>query len=157
MMLTNLLKGVAPGLATAVAGPMGGMAVKMIADKLGVAPNEQAVADHLSAHPEHMVKLQEIDLEKLKADHANTADARAMQVAAINSGDKFVARFVPILSAFWSIVATVYIFAVTFMTIPVANQRFADTVLGFMLATVVATILNFFLGSSDGSKKKDKS
>jgi hypothetical protein len=28
--------------------------------------------------------------------------------------------------------------------------------LGFMLATVVATILNFFLGSSDGSKKKDK-
>jgi len=25
-----------------------------------------------------------------------------------------------------------------------------------MLATVVATILNFFLGSSDGSKKKDK-
>jgi len=155
-MLTNLLKGVAPGLATMVAGPMGGMAVKMIADKLGVAPTEQAVADHLSAHPEHMVKLQEIDLEKLKADHANTADARAMQVAAISSGDKFVARFVPILSAFWSIVATVYIFAVTFMTIPVANQRFADTVLGFMLATVVATILNFFLGSSDGSKKKDK-
>jgi hypothetical protein len=157
MMLTNLLKGVAPGLATAVAGPMGGMAVKMIADKLGVAPTEQAVADHLSAHPEHMVKLQEIDLEKLKADHANTADARAMQVAAMSSGDKFVARFVPILSAFWSVVATTYIFAVTFMTIPVANQRFADTVLGFMLATVVATILNFFLGSSDGSKKKDKS
>jgi len=80
-----------------------------------------------------------------------------MQVAAMSSGDKFVARFVPILSAFWSIVATTYIFAVTFMTIPAANQRFADTVLGFMLATVVATILNFFLGSSDGSKKKDKS
>jgi hypothetical protein len=156
MMLTNLLKGVAPGLATALTGPMGGMAVKMIADKLGVAPTEQAVADHLTAHPEHMVKLQEIDLEKIKAAHANTADARAMQVAAMNSGDKFIARFVPILSAFWSIVATTYIFAVTFMTIPVANQRFADTVLGFMLATVVATILNFFLGSSDGSKKKDK-
>jgi hypothetical protein len=103
-----------------------------------------------------MIKLQEIDLEKIKAAHANTADARAMQVAAMSSGDKFIARFVPILSTFWSVVATTYIFAVTFMTIPVANQRFADTVLGFMLATVVATILNFFLGSSDGSKKKDK-
>ena len=155
MMLTSLLKNVAPGLATAVAGPMGGMAVKMIAEKLGVEPNEQAVADHLTMHPEHMVKLQEIDLEKLKADHANTADARAMQKAAMASGDKFVARFVPILSSFWSVVATTYIFAVTFMEIPAANQRFADTVLGFMLATVVATILNFFLGSSDGSKKKD--
>jgi hypothetical protein len=157
MMLATLLKSAAPGLATMVAGPMGGMAVKMIAEKLGVPATEQAVADHLSMNPEQMVKLQEIDLEKIKAAHANTADARAMQVAAMSSGDKFVARFVPILSAFWSIVATVYIFAVTFMTIPVANQRFADTVLGFMLATVVATILNFFLGSSDGSKKKDKS
>jgi hypothetical protein len=32
--------------------------------------------------------------------------------------------------------------------------RFADTILGFMLGTVVATILNFFLGSSAGSKEK---
>ncbi len=156
MNLANLLKGAAPGLATMVAGPMAGVAVKAIANKLGVEPTEQAVADHLALHPEHIVKLQEIDLEKIKADHANTADARAMQVAAINSGDKFIARFVPILSSFWSVVATIYIFVITLMPIPEANQRFADTVLGFMLATVVATILNFFLGSSDGSKKKDK-
>jgi hypothetical protein len=155
MMLKSLIANAAPGLATALGGPMAGMAVKMMADKLGVAPTEQAVADHLTQHPEHLVRLQEIDLEKLKADHANTADARAMQKAAMASGDTFVARFVPYLSTFWSVVATTYIFAVTFMEIPVANQRFADTVLGFMLATVVATILNFFLGSSEGSKKKD--
>lgn len=155
-MLTSLLKSVAPGLATAVAGPMGGMAVKMIAEKLGVEANEQAVADHLTHNPQDAAKLAEIDLEKLKANHANTADARAMQVAAMSSGDKFIARFVPILSSFWSIVATIYIFVITLVPIPEANQRFADTVLGFMLATVVATILNFFLGSSDGSKKKDK-
>ena len=154
-MLKSLIANAAPGLATALGGPMAGMAVKMMADKLGVAPTEQAVADHLTQHPEHLVRLQEIDLEKLKADHANTADARAMQKAAMASGDKWLARFVPILSSFWSVVATTYIFAVTFMEIPEANQRFADTVLGFMLATVVATILNFFLGSSDGSKKKD--
>ena len=154
-MLKSLLANAAPGLATALGGPMAGMAVKMMADKLGVEPTEQAVADHLTQHPEHLIRLQEIDLEKLKADHANTADARAMQKAAIASGDKWLARFVPILSSFWSVVATTYIFAVTFIQIPEANQRFADTVLGFMLATVVATILNFFLGSSDGSKKKD--
>jgi hypothetical protein len=156
MNLTSLLKNVAPQLASVVAGPMGGIAVKMIAEKLGVEPSETSVADYLTHHPEAAAKLAEIDLEKIKAAHANTADARAMQVAAINSGDKFVARFVPILSSFWSIVATVYIFVITLVPIPEANQRFADTVLGFMLATVVATILNFFLGSSDGSKKKDK-
>jgi hypothetical protein len=32
--------------------------------------------------------------------------------------------------------------------------RFADTILGFLLGTVVATIINFFLGSSAGSKEK---
>lgn len=147
-MLANLLKATAPGLATAVAGPMGGMAVKMIAEKLGVAPNESAIEAHLAANPEQMIKLKEIDLEKLKAAHANTADARDMQKHAMSSGDKFLSRFVPYLSTFWSIVATVYIFGVTFIEIPASNQRFADTVLGFMLATVVATILNFFLGSS---------
>ena len=148
MMLKSLLANAAPGLATALGGPMAGMAVKMMADKLGVEPTEQAVADHLTHNPEHLIRLQEIDLAKLQADHANTADARDMQKHAMATGDKFLARFVPYLSIFWSIVATVYIFGVTFMEIPASNQRFADTVLGFMLATVVATILNFFLGSS---------
>jgi hypothetical protein len=43
---------------------------------------------------------------------------------------------------------------ITMVTIPTDNVRFADTVLGFILATVVATILNFFFGSSAGSKAK---
>jgi hypothetical protein len=34
--LMNLLKGAAPALATAVAGPLGGMAMNAIASKLGV-------------------------------------------------------------------------------------------------------------------------
>jgi hypothetical protein len=36
MDLVSILKSIAPGLATAVAGPLGGAAVKVIADKLGV-------------------------------------------------------------------------------------------------------------------------
>jgi hypothetical protein len=34
--------------------------------------------------------------------------------------------------------------------------RFADTILGFILGTVIATMLNFWFGSSIGSKEKDK-
>ena len=57
-------------------------------------------------------------------------------------------------ATFWSFVAAGYIFLITLTSIPPDNVRFADTVLGFILATVVATILNFFFGSSAGSKAK---
>lgn len=64
--------------------------------------------------------------------------------------------FIMFLSLFWSFAATAYIGCVTFMEIPANNVRFADTILGFLLGTVVATVLNFWLGSSVGSKEKDK-
>jgi hypothetical protein len=58
------------------------------------------------------------------------------------------------LTAFWSLAAAVYVGFITFGYIPPQNVRFADTILGFLLGTVVATMLNFWFGSSDGSKKK---
>lgn len=64
--------------------------------------------------------------------------------------------FIMFLSILWSLAAMTYIGCVTFMDIPAANVRFADTILGFLLGTVVATVLNFWLGSSAGSKEKDK-
>jgi len=70
--------------------------------------------------------------------------------------DDWMKRFPIILAGYWSIVATIYIGLITFTTIPQPNLRFADTILGFVLGTVVATIINFFLGSSSGSKEKDQ-
>ncbi len=82
---------------------------------------------------------------KIEQANKNTADARAMQVAALQQDDKFSKRFVLYLATFWSLTAVVYIFLITFTNIPELNIRFADTILGFLLGTVVATILNFFL------------
>lgn len=70
--------------------------------------------------------------------------------------DVWTQRFPVLLASYWSVVATVYIGMITFTTIPAPNLRFADTILGFILGTVVATIINFFLGSSAGSKEKDR-
>jgi hypothetical protein len=70
--------------------------------------------------------------------------------------DVWVKRFPIVLASYWSVAATVYIGLITFSTIPAPNLRFADTILGFVLGTVVATIINFFLGSSAGSKEKDR-
>jgi putative flippase GtrA len=69
--------------------------------------------------------------------------------------DKVVTRkFMMRLSWFWSLVAAGYIGGVTFMNVPQANIRIVDTVLGFLLGTIVATVMNYWLGSSKGSADK---
>jgi hypothetical protein len=154
--LLKLLGNVAPALATVVAGPLGGAAVSAIAKQFGVEDTVEAVAKAVAADPDAALKLAQIDLEMLKVHHANTADARAMQVAALAQSDVFSKRFTMYLTAFWSVAATVYIGFITFSVIPDKNIRFADTILGFVLGTVLATMLNFWFGSSIGSKEKDK-
>lgn len=93
------------------------------------------------------LKLLELDLE-------NTKDARDMQKVALQQTDLFSKRFVYYLATFWSVVGAAYIFLATFTT--VVNEKMADTVLGFLLGTIVATIINFFFGSSKGSSDKMK-
>lgn len=72
--LLDLLKGAAPALATAVAGPMGGMAVKAIADKLGVPASIGEVTKALEANPELAVKLKEIDTRAFEAETKAVTD-----------------------------------------------------------------------------------
>ena len=100
------------------------------------------------------IEIMKIDFEKLKLDYHNTNDARDMQKVALQQDDIFSKRFVYYLASFWSIVCVIYIFFITFGNIPTDNIRFADTILGFLLGTIIATIINFFLGSSKGSADK---
>lgn len=72
--LLDLLKGAAPALATAVAGPMGGMAVKAIAEKLGVPPAIESVTSALEANPELALKLKEIDTKQFEIEQAAISD-----------------------------------------------------------------------------------
>ena len=152
--LIQFLAKTAPALATAVAGPLGAAAVSAIAKQFGVEDTVEAVTKAVVEDPEASLKLAQIDLEKIKADYANTADARDMQKVALQQSDIFSKRFPMYLTAFWSFVATIYIGFITFSVIPDKNVRFADTILGFILGTVIATLLNFWFGSSVGSKDK---
>ena len=122
-----------------------------VQEKTGVTLKPDMSAEELRGLREAAMKHQEFMVEQA---NKNTADARAMQVAALNQDDRFSKRFVMYLATFWSVTAVTYIFFITFSTIPEINIRFADTILGFLLGTVVATILNFFLGSSASSKEK---
>jgi multisubunit Na+/H+ antiporter MnhE subunit len=78
-----------------------------------------------------------------------------MQVAALNQDSWFAKNYVYILATFWSVVSILYVFLITFWPIPEESIRFADTILGFILGTVISTIINFFMGSAISSKHKD--
>ena len=155
-----ILPVLAPILATLAANGLGIVAdavtkkgKEFVEDKLGVEltpdPSPEAVENWKRAAQEH-------ERELLAMAYGDTANARSMQVAALQQEDLFSKRFIYIFATFWSLFAAGYIAFITFGHIPEDNQRFADTILGFLLGTVVATILQFFFGSSMGSKRKDK-
>jgi hypothetical protein len=122
-----------------------------VQEKTGIELKPDMSAEEVKALKEAAQKHEEFKIEQA---NKNTADARAMQIAALAQDDLFSKRFVMYLAIFWSVTAVTYIFFITFGSIPADNIRFADTILGFLLGTVVATIINFFLGSSAGSKEK---
>ena len=72
--LLGILKNVAPALATAALGPAGGLVVKAISEKLGVANSEQAVTEALTANPELALKLKEIDVRQFEIEQNNLTE-----------------------------------------------------------------------------------
>jgi len=130
--------------------------IETIADKLGVEPKEEAIEQHLTAHPEEMVKLEQVDMQKMELQLQEMQSARNMQLEAMKSSDPFVRRFVYFFIAFWSIWSAVMLPFMVFGDIPPDNVRFADTILGFLRATMIGSMFGFLLGSSLGSKEKDK-
>jgi hypothetical protein len=153
-LLAGLLKNVAPGLATVVAGPLGGMAVKAIAEKLGVEDTVEAVTQAIQADPEAAQKLAEIDLKQFELEVKDRDGARAMQIVALQQDDWFAKNFLYIFTSVWSIFAMAYFTFVTFGTVPEGGVRMADTILGVLIGTVLTGFFNFFFGSSKSSKDK---
>jgi hypothetical protein len=72
--LLNMLKGAAPALATAVMGPMGGMAINAIASKLGVEATPSAVTQALKDNPDLALKLKEIDCKEYEIEQTNLTE-----------------------------------------------------------------------------------
>ena len=79
--LLNLLKGAAPALATAVLGPMGGMAINAIASKLGVEATPSAVTQALKDNPDLALKLKEIDCKEYEIEQTNLTDRMKADMA----------------------------------------------------------------------------
>jgi CDP-diglyceride synthetase len=152
--LFKLLKGIAPAVATAVGGPLGGLAVSAIANKFGVEDSVEAVAKAIAGDPAAAEKLAELDLRQFELENEDRDSARHMQETALNQEDKFAKHFIYWFAWFWSVGSMAYFFAITFGTVPASGKDFGNIILGFLLGTAVATIISFFYGSSKSSKDK---
>mgnify|MGYP001600220204 CR=1 FL=1 len=157
-----------PLIGTLFAGATGttvGSAIKLVANTLGVEGTPDAIDNALAGNPDAMIKLKElelthkVELEKiiLEQEIARTVDvanARAMNIASLQQGDSFIKRFIYYYASIVTFITFAYIFLITFISIPELNIRFADTVLGFLLGTLISTMVNFFFGTSSGSLAK---
>jgi len=124
-----------------------------VQEKTGVEIKPDMSAEEISKLKEAANKHEEFKIEQA---NKNTDSARSTQIAALNQDDVFSKRFVMYFAIGWSLVSAAYIGFITFGNIPTANVRFADTILGFILGTLIATIINFFYGSAHGSTDKQE-
>ena len=156
-MLADLLKTVAPGLATVVAGPLGGMAVKMIAEKLGVEDTVEAVTNAIQSDPDAALKLREIDLKELEA-HAKDRDSARNRETAIATSDKapMLNKVVTPVLALGVVGLSFILFAILiFVDVKPEAKDILIYILG-VLSAAVTQILSYYFGSSQGSKDKSE-
>jgi hypothetical protein len=141
--LSTLVTNNLPKLAQAVVDK----GVDYVSEKTGIELKPDMPVEDLSV-------LREKEFKWAELEQKDREGARHMQEVALAQEDVFSKRFIYYLATFWSIAAVLYIGFITFGEIPEANVRFADTILGFLLGTIVATILQFFFGSSKSSQDK---
>ena len=139
-------------------------AVELIESKTGIKMdgselNNEQVAKLRELEISSKIELERLALENKKEDNrANEAivnaqvdeyaNSRNLQIEALRQDDKFNKRFIYYFAIFWSVFAVVYLTGITFIEIPKENVRFADTTVGFLLGTIVATLIGFFYGNS---------
>ncbi|MCE7999712.1 MAG: hypothetical protein HEP70_12695 [Rhodobiaceae bacterium] len=158
----QIVSTVAPGLATALGGPMAGVAVRGIASALlgdEDVPSTDVETAVLRASPSDLRKLKqaelvfrqqmkelEIDLEALHA--ADRESARERQVVTGDQMPAFIAFAA--LAGFFGI-----LISMIFVDLPAGSEAPLNVMLG-ALGSLVVAIGNYYFGSSAGSSAKNQ-
>jgi hypothetical protein len=149
--LLSLLKGVAPALATAVAGPLGGAAVSAIASKFGVSDSVEAVAKAIAGDPQAAQKLAELDLEyaKLDASDRDSARKRESEIAMSAQAPWYSKMVTPALAlgVFFLWAAINYTMLTSKDAIPTDMREIVIRMLGSLDAATML-ILSYYFGNS---------
>ena len=99
------------------------------------------------------VQLEQINKE-IELEYKDRADARALQVAALNQDDLFSKRFLYYFALGICGFSMLIVLLLFFVEIPESNQRIVDMILGVIIGSGLISVINFFFGSSQGSKQK---
>lgn len=154
--LVGILKSAAPALATAVAGPAGGVAVKFLADKLGIEDSTvEGVTAALQGNPDLQLKLKEIDLKELEAHMKDRDSARNREMAiATSEHAPTLNKIVTPVLALGVVALSFILFAILiFVEVKENAKDILIYILG-VLSAAVTQILSYYFGSSQGSKDK---
>jgi hypothetical protein len=147
--LLNLLRGIAPTLATAVAGPLGGAAVSAIANRLGVGETVEEVAKAIAGDPAAAAKLQELELEYAKLDAADRDSARKAEVTmATSENTPILNKSVTPVLALLIVVAWGFIqYHLLTHVVPTEMREIIIRVLGTLDGALVM-VLSYYFGAS---------
>ena len=157
--LKKLLGGLAPTIGTALGGPMGGVAMKFLADKFTGGDTGKVEDFILGADPSQLKELKIADMEFQKEMKALDIDLER-----INADDRDSARdmakskgFAPqvVLSVVYTIgyFIVMYMFMTGQLDVNPEHKTMFGGLLG-ILSTAQVQIMNFWFGSSAGSKAK---
>lgn len=162
----DVLKAVAPTIATVLGGPLAGAAVSALSQAvLGKTDGkeEDIAAVVAGASPDVLLKIKEADA-KLKLDLANAgirleeiaaqdrASARQREVEVKDQTPRHLAWLV--LLGFFSVLGVQAYMALTNIIVPAEVQRTLDISLGVLFAMVLA-VKDYYFGTSASSSQKN--
>jgi hypothetical protein len=154
--LIAMVKGVAPGIATALGGPLAGVAVSALSKQLGVKDEVNAVMKAITADPEAEAKIKQLEHDKFKAILADKANAREREARVVESQNAPLINKVvtPALALGVTGLSFVLFAVLIFVEVKPEAKDILIYILG-VLSAAVTQILSYYFGSSVGSKDKD--
>lgn len=157
---------VAPWIATAVGGPLGGLAVEAAANALGLSEKtESALKQAISGvSPEQMmalktadqafqVKMQELGFSHIqKLEELAVQDRNSAREREIKTGDSRTPRIIAcvVILGFFAILLTMM-----FKDLPASSKEAALIMLG-ALGSAFTGVISYYYGSTAGSAEKSK-
>jgi len=152
----GIIGAVAPTIGTALGGPMGSMASKMVADALGCEPTPKKIEQAIqAATPEQLAELKKIDAEFDVKMKELDVDLFALETADIQDArGKFSKDWtsrimgITVVGGFMG-----YIFLVTLQPPEQNSEALINLVLGY-LGGLASAVISFYFGASN-TKDKD--
>lgn len=162
----SIVKSVAPVIGTALAGPLGGTATRLLAGAIlgddnagedavaaaitgGLTPDQIAAVK--KADQDFAVRMRELDIRVVELDGVDRSSARNREIATRDWTPKLLAFL--IIGGFFATVA--YVLGKGMTGMDAAAAAFAGTMVGYVSAKA-EQVVSYYFGSSSGSDKKNR-